>query len=354
MVEVTLKSRRFSLSSLTQPVWESIKNELRRLTGRNILTRKDKPKNLSEISFNLTPHQFRLLKSRKIFVENAEIGFEIQQDDERNQETPQNLNQEPTNGHPYAKKVEKKGSRLINKKKVYISNIPAFITDELITSIFEQFGPVRNAYVCSSKRKGKFLYGFASFYEEDAVQRCLKNGVVPYQGYKMSVKIASERPETVSKTQKEPQNGQSFLNNINAFNPGMLLFNPLNAFVGALGNQSLSQMQHGLNFVAPVPDSTQEWMAKTNYLQRKNMNPYDRDQLKKKNYIRIGSKLLSRCEDNHCFSNLRVNQSEGVRKKKKRRRKVNRKSEIKLKLNEHEEREEPFDHKLKETLSFFC
>lgn len=358
MVEVTLKSRRFSLFSITQPVWDTIKSELKRLTGANLLKTKEKPENLSEISLNLTPDQFSLLKSKKIFVENAEIAFEVQEEqvqpsplEKQNTDPLNQFNSQPDSARPFEKRVEKKGSRLINKRKVYISNIPAFITDELITSIFEQFGAVRNAYVCSSKRKGKFLYGFASFYEEDAVIRCLRYGVVSYKGYKMNVKMASERPETVSTKAKEVRTQPPMFNSLNFYNQNMLFYNPLGAMISSLANtQTPPQLQSNLAVVAPVRNPEPRWAYSTNHYQRKSMNPYDRDKLKKKNYIRIGSKLLSKCEENHCLVNLRINEGKLPGRKKNKRRKVLRKSEDKFnnKPIEH------LDNKLKETLSYFC
>ena len=81
----------------------------------------------------------------------------------------------------------------IDRFKIYVSNVPADMTDDRFKVIFEQFGPIRNAYVCSSKRKGRFLYGFVSFEEISSAKKAVEAQKVVLKKACMTIKQACQR-----------------------------------------------------------------------------------------------------------------------------------------------------------------
>lgn len=376
MVEVTLELKQMKLFKLTHPVWQTLQNEINRITGLQLLKDARMPKDLSDISFWVSEELFDFLKSKKIFLKNTVVCFNRKSMREFPQENCSESQSRRSNRKKIKDKAgniqnfEKKEAKIINRKKVYISNIPSFITDDLITSIFEQFGPVRKAYVCTSKRKGKFLYGFASFYDEDSVDRCLKSDLVDYKGYKMAVKIAAEREDELPKKKKHSRMNNNQMperrnSNSNHQDVEQNNFENVNQ-PRRIGNyQENHEEEQNINNWSPNPihhqsnnqhnQHDQRFHMVANFQTRKNMNPYDRDQLKKGNFVRIGSKLLSKCYDNHSPENIRINSG----KKSYFMKKLKKNSFLKKKAakrNNFDDSAIDFDRegRLKKSLSYFC
>jgi RNA recognition motif-containing protein len=103
---------------------------------------------------------------------------------------------------PKQRKKKQKQKKTVDQYKIYVSNVPAELNDESFEQLFLKYGEIRNAYICSSKRKGKFLYGFVSFKDIESAKKAVDDQFVSFSDVKMQIKQAACRPELVSKLNK--------------------------------------------------------------------------------------------------------------------------------------------------------
>ena len=160
------------------------------------------PKSLNEFTFLATKPQLKALEPLTLTINGKIINFLTLEPKAASGGSKPQSNHQRARGTGRGPKEP-----IIDDYKLYVSNVPEELDDRRFTEIFERFGPVRNAYVCSSKRKGRFLYGFVSYFHKSSVKRALENKYVEFKWFKMSLKKASCRPETVKKQGRKSGGG---------------------------------------------------------------------------------------------------------------------------------------------------
>lgn len=83
-------------------------------------------------------------------------------------------------------------SKLDNKKKLYVGNLPYQVTSDELKNLFSEYGEIADAVVITDRASGRSKgFGFVEFADEEAAQKALDamNGK-ELEGRKLVVNVA--------------------------------------------------------------------------------------------------------------------------------------------------------------------
>jgi len=83
--------------------------------------------------------------------------------------------------------------------KLYVSCIPYDFTQAKLFDAFQQFGKVKNCYICNDHRRGEHLFGFVIFYEKESALKAAQMKNINIGPYTLKVKPTKEKPANILK-----------------------------------------------------------------------------------------------------------------------------------------------------------
>uniref|UniRef100_A0A671SF43 RNA-binding protein 28-like n=1 Tax=Sinocyclocheilus anshuiensis TaxID=1608454 RepID=A0A671SF43_9TELE len=88
---------------------------------------------------------------------------------------------------------------------LFVRRLPATATNENLTEVFSEIGPLKNCFVVRDRETEKCRgFGYVTFSMEDDAQRAIKE-VREYDGEKIFVTVAKKKPDNKKKKKKNPK-----------------------------------------------------------------------------------------------------------------------------------------------------
>jgi RNA recognition motif-containing protein len=97
----------------------------------------------------------------------------------------------------------------LNRRNVYVTNMPYNTSNKSLSNFFENFGAIQNVRFLYSKKRYKEKYAIITFEEEEVAQELLRMKKVRFRGGWIKLKIYKDKKMKIKNIPKKPQQNKT-------------------------------------------------------------------------------------------------------------------------------------------------